>query len=205
MFRFSQTSSDSEQCTTVPDVVDESSTRARTRRAILDAGVRVLSRHVGASLAEVATAAGVGRTTMHRYFPERADLLAGISVDLLEQIDAATVRARPDEGPAVAALERVCQSYFALQDGLRLMLNEPQLFASPHWEEVTDADRALLRIVERGQAAGTMDPDLTPAWVLSMLWSLLHGAWLHVDLDDVPEHDALALCLRTLRKAVAAP
>jgi AcrR family transcriptional regulator len=178
---------------TLPHVVDdpaapESGTRARTRRAILDAAVQVLSQQSGASLAEVAAAAGVGRTTMHRYFPERADLLAGISADLLERIAAATERARPEAGPAVAALERVCQAYFALGDGLLLTMNEPYLFTEP---------------VERGHADGTIDSDLSPQWVQAVLWSLLYAAWMHARDDDVPEHDALALCVRTLRKAVA--
>ncbi|GAA5121045.1 TetR family transcriptional regulator [Pseudonocardia adelaidensis] len=181
----------------------ESGTRARTRRAILDAGVRVLSQQSGASLAEVAAAAGVGRTTMHRYFPERADLLTGITNDLLEQIAAATQRARPEQGPAVAALERLCQAYFALGDGLLLTLNEPHLFTDPAWNEEGEPERALLQLVERGHAEGTIDPGLSPAWVQDVLWSLLYAAWMHARDSDVPEHDALALCLRTLRKAVA--
>jgi AcrR family transcriptional regulator len=181
----------------------ESGTRARTRRAILDAAVQVLSQQSGASLAEVAAVAGVGRTTMHRYFPERADLLAGISNDLLERIEAATDRAQPETGPAVAALERLCQAYFALGDGLLLTLNEPHLFTDPAWQAEAEPDRALLRLVERGHSEGTMDPDLSPAWVQTVLWSLLYAAWMHARDSDVPEHDALALCLRTLRKAVA--
>jgi len=186
-----------------PGAAPESGTRARTRRAILDAGVRVLSQQAGASLSEVAAAAGVGRTTMHRYFPERADLLTGISNDLLEQVADATERARPDLGPAVAALERLCQAYFALGDGLLLTMNEPGLFTDPAWQDESDADRALLRLVERGHGEGTIDPDLTPVWVQTVLWSLLYAAWMHARDDEVPEHDALALCLRTLRKVVA--
>ena len=186
-----------------PGAAPESGTRARTRRAILDAAVRVLSQQSSASLAEVAAAAGVGRTTMHRYFPERADLLTGISTDLLEQVAAATERARPDVGPAVAALERLCQAYFALGDGLLLTMNEPALFTDPAWQEESESDRALLRLVERGRAEGTIDPDLSPVWVQAVLWALLYAAWMHARDDEVPEHDALALCLRTLRKAVA--
>jgi AcrR family transcriptional regulator len=140
---------------------------------------------------------------MHRYFPERADLLAGISSDLLERVAAATERARPEVGPAVAALERLCQAYFALGDGLLLTMNEPYLFTEPAWQEESEADRALLRLVERGQAEGTIDPEQSPEWVQTVLWSLLYAAWMHARDSNVPEHDALALCLRTLRKAVA--
>ena len=43
----------------------------RTRRSLLDAAVFVLSKDSSASLSEVATTAGVGRTTLHRYFPTR--------------------------------------------------------------------------------------------------------------------------------------
>ena len=58
--------------------MSESATKVRTRRAILDAAVGALARDASASLAEVASAAGVGRTTVHRYFPERADLLRAL-------------------------------------------------------------------------------------------------------------------------------
>jgi hypothetical protein len=61
----------------------------------------------------------------------------------------------------------------------------------------------LLRLVERGHAEGTMDPSLDAEWVQSVLWSLLYAAWMHTRSNDVPEHDALALCLRTLRKVVS--
>jgi AcrR family transcriptional regulator len=186
-----------------PGAAPESGTRARTRRAILDAAVRVLSQQSSASLAEVAAAAGVGRTTMHRYFPERADLLTGITNDLLEKIAAAAGRARPDAGPAMAAMERLCQAFFALGDGLMLTVNEPHLFTDPAWTDESETDRTLMRLVERGQAEGTIDPDLSPEWVQAVLWSLLYAAWMHARESDVPEHDALALCLRTLRKAVA--
>jgi AcrR family transcriptional regulator len=185
-----------------PGAAPESGTRARTRRAILDAAVRVLSQQPNASLAEVAAAAGVGRTTMHRYFPERADLLTGITNDLLEKIAAATERARPDTGPAMAALERLCQAYFDLGDGILLTVNEPHLFTDAAWSQESETDRTLLRLVKRGQAEGAIDPDLTPEWVQNVLWALLYAAWMHARDDDVPEHDALALCLRTLRKAV---
>jgi AcrR family transcriptional regulator len=181
----------------------ESGPRARTRRAILDAAVRVLSERSTASLAEVAAAAGVGRTTMHRYFPERADLIAGIGADLLEQIAAATARARTEDGPAMAAMERLCQAYFALGEGLLLAMNEPHLFTDPAWEKESESDRALLRLVGRGHAEGTMDPGFSPEWVQSILWSLLYSAWMHAKGKDVPEHDALALCLQTLRKVLA--
>jgi AcrR family transcriptional regulator len=183
----------------------ESGSRARTRRAILDAAVRVLAENSAASLGEVAAAAGVGRTTVHRYFPERADLLAALTADLLERVEVATARARLDDGTAVQALERLCQAYFDLGEGMLLSFNEPQLFRNKEWEEESESDRALLRVVERGHVEGTIDPALPAQWVQNVLWSLLYSAWTHARWENVPEHDALALCLTSLRKMLAVP
>ena len=53
--------------------------RGRTRKAILDAAIGVLATDPAASLGQIADAADVGRTTLHRYFPERADLLTALT------------------------------------------------------------------------------------------------------------------------------
>ncbi|MGV9308874.1 MULTISPECIES: TetR/AcrR family transcriptional regulator [unclassified Nonomuraea] len=182
----------------------ETGMRARTRRAILDAAVATLSKDPGASLSDVAAAAGVGRTTIHRYFPERSDLITAIGNDVLERIAAATARARPTEGPALQALDRLCQEYFELGDGLMLAFTEPQLVASDMWEEETPSDRALIELIERGQAEGAIDAELPADWMQQVVWSLLYSAWQHIRDSGASKHEALGLCLRSLRKAVAA-
>ncbi|MFY1690696.1 TetR/AcrR family transcriptional regulator [Plantactinospora sp. WMMB782] len=183
----------------------ESRVRARTRRAILDAAITVLAQHSTASLGDVADAAGVGRTTLHRYFPERADLLTALSTDVLARIDAAAERAEPERGPAPDALERMCQEFFELGDILMCVFSQPELVNTPTWEECSEADRTLLRLVRRGHAEGTLDPALDPAWVQQVLWSMLYAAWQHTRENSVSKHRALDLCLRSLRKVVAPP
>ncbi|WP_405654765.1 TetR/AcrR family transcriptional regulator [Streptomyces sp. RK9] len=184
----------------------ESTTRARTRRAILDAAVTRLSADHAASLADVAETAGVGRTTVHRYFPERSDLLAAIGKDVGERLEAATARARLDEGPAPEALDRLCLEYFELGDRLMLLYDVPQFWAWSGLEEgeETPSDRALITLLRRGQRDGTLDPDVSDTWLQSVLWALLYAAWEQTRDYDTPRHTALSLCLRTLRKATAA-
>ena len=75
--------------------------------------------------------------------------------------------------------------------------------AGPAWEEETDGDRAVLRLVERGHDEGTIDRELEPRWVRQLLWSVLFSGWSHVRENEVPKHDALSLCLRSLEKALA--
>ncbi len=127
--------------------MNESATRTRTRRAILDAAVAVLARNPGASLGEVAAAADVGRTTLHRYFAERADLLAGLVGYANELVGEATARAELSHGSAPDALARLCREYFELGDALTLMFSgtvgnmedEPE---QPHDRELIASDRA---------------------------------------------------------------
>lgn len=186
--------------------VSSTGARARTRRAILDAGTAVLAQNPTASLADVAAAAGVGRTTVHRYFAERSDLVDAIGADVLDKIGAATDRARPDDGPALTALERVCQEYFELGESLAIIFDESMAatwnWAS--WEEDTEADLALARLVDRGREEGTLDGRLDTDWIVQVLWSLLYVAWQRNRGGDT-KHNALSLCLYTLRKSVGIP
>jgi AcrR family transcriptional regulator len=175
--------------------------QARTRRAILDAAVRALTVDSGASLGAIAAEAGVGRTTLHRYFPDRADLLRAISADALERAGKAVERARVEEGPAPEALERLCQELFELGDVVMLLYSEPHLLG-PEWQEESEADRAVLDMIARGQAEGAIDADVPVAWVQMVLWGLMYTAWEHARANQAPKHEALTLCLRTLRRAV---
>ena len=182
--------------------VTESGTRARTRRAILDAAVSLLSTDQSASLSDVAAAAGVGRTTVHRYFPERSALLAAIGTDVLDSVAVATERARLEDGPALKGLERLCQELFELGDRLMLLFDMPQFRNWSGWEEETPADKALLRLIRRGQEEGTLDPEPDAYWIQNVLWGLLYTAWEQARDYETPRHTALTLCLHTLRKAV---
>ncbi|MFC9998651.1 TetR/AcrR family transcriptional regulator [Nocardia sp. NPDC127526] len=184
------------------ETMAESGTRARTRRAILDAAVAVLSRKPGASMAAIASRAGVGRTTMHRYFPERSDLIAALGADAIEKVNAAVARARLHDGPVLDALDRLCQEYFEFGDLFMLSYAEPQLLSGPEWEQHTPEEREFLDLIERGRAEGVIDARLGPAWVQQVLWALLFAAWEHIK-EGTARHEALSLCLLTFRKAIS--
>jgi AcrR family transcriptional regulator len=181
----------------------ETAARLRTRRAILDAAVGVLSQDLSASLADIAAAAGVGRTTLHRYFPDRTHLLTALSLMAADKIATATSDAAPDQGTGLDALDRLCQRLFELGDILMLVFSAPELAISQTWEEESPADRAVLQIVERGHADGTIDPELDGPWIQQVLWAMLYSAWQHIQGNGVPKHSTLSACLRSLRKSVS--
>ena len=82
----------------------ESATRARTREAIIHAAVTVLVHRPEASLAEIALAAQVSRSTLHRHFADRAELERAAVAHSVEAIVRATVDAEPGQGEPLAAL-----------------------------------------------------------------------------------------------------
>jgi AcrR family transcriptional regulator len=184
-------------------LVAESGVRARTRRAILDAAIETLSQNPTASLGDIATAADVGRTTVHRYFPERSDLLRAIGRDALDKVSTARKAARLDDDAAPVALARLAQEYYEFGDVFLLLFTMPDLLSEAEWQEESDDDRALLALVHRGHREGTIDAELPAEWVQQLVWSLLYTAWEQAKAGAASKHQALSLCLRTMAKAIA--
>lgn len=182
----------------------ETAARARTRSAILDAAIDVLGVDAGASLSDIAAAARVSRTTVHRYFAERADLLAGVTDEMLRRITRAAERARFDQGPAPAALERGLREYFELDRELGVMFTGAIEIADEDWGRYEIApERGVGAAVARGQADGTIDPTLPAEWVENHLWALLYTSWSYGRENDVPRQTTLDLCVVSLRKVLA--
>jgi AcrR family transcriptional regulator len=140
------------------------------RARILDAAARLLTKDTGASLGEVATAAGVGRTTVHRYFPTRESLLVALGLDAIDRVSQAIEDARPDDGPVPAVLGRIVEHVLPLADELRYLDLGPDLW---HLPELSEAWYPLAQtidaIVARGQREGDLRPDLPAALVSDLL------------------------------------
>jgi TetR/AcrR family transcriptional regulator, repressor for lfrA len=180
-----------------------SPTRSRTRQAILDAAIEMLGQNAGASLGEIAAAAQVGRTTLHRYFGERSDLIAAVSVEGNERLNRATALARLDEGTGAEAVLRLCREYFDLGGLLSLVFSEPSLIDENCWDPHNDV--AFTRVIRRGHADGSIDAGLPADWLESLLWSQLYAAWSYVrDHPQASRHHVLDLLLRTLGNALTA-
>ncbi len=176
-----------------------SGSRARTRQAILDAAVEVLSRNPGAPLGEVAAAADVGRTTLHRYFPERSDLIAGLKEEVSRRFREVRERARSDDGTGAGEIRRLCQEYFELGDVLSLIFREQ---IDLEGDDEPDWDDGFEAVVDRGHRDGSIDPELPAVWVQNLMWSQLYAGWNYVAEVGVTRHEAMRLVLRSMEGAI---
>ncbi|SKC56601.1 TetR/AcrR family transcriptional regulator [Krasilnikoviella flava] len=184
--------------TDVQDV--ETGARARTRRAIVEAAVTQLARDPGVALGQVADAAGVGRTTLHRYFPERSDLLEAVGAETVARLGEAHERARLDQGTAREALRRLCPEYLLLGDHLTLLFTE--VVPDAPADGCADDD-PMVALVERGRDDGSLDLELSPSWVIGTIWAQLYLAWETLREGHESRHDVVQQLMRTVDKALA--
>lgn len=159
--------------------VQEEHTRAdvlRNRAALLDAAADVLASAPEASLAEVATRAGLTRATLYRHFESREALLSAIQEEVLRR--ASEVLAGLDltgcdtrEGIRRAAAELV-----PLGLRFRILLTvgasgDPAFLAAR--EQVL---APLWAVLDRGVEAGELSATANPAWLRAVLAGLLMTA-----------------------------
>lgn len=90
--------------------------KQRTRRAILDAAAGEWAQDPAVSLGSIAEAAGVGRATVHRYFPDREHLRSALTSDSWAALHAAIVEAAPGSGSVLEVIDRIVSAMVHVGD-----------------------------------------------------------------------------------------
>jgi AcrR family transcriptional regulator len=176
-----------------------------TRRAILDAAARVLPTNSAATLAEVAAAAGLGRTTVHRHFPAREDLLGALAVDALDRIEAAVAGCRLDDGPVPEVLSRVAAALVPMADEFRVLEVGPEVWKvggelDTRWYRLADR---LEAVVDRGKREGDIRVDLPTAWIVDLVASAVWCAGDCIRDGRVAPREAPRLLVEVMLHGVA--
>ncbi|XVQ15559.1 TetR/AcrR family transcriptional regulator [Spirillospora sp. CA-255316] len=185
--------------------IPESGARGRTRRAILAAGASVLARDHGATLADIAEAADVGRSTLHRYFSDRRELIKAVVEDSLEVLERAVEQAQIDDGPPLEAMRRLIAAMVAVGDRIVFLFGDPRVFEEYGPARPGDgcedggvvAEDPVLRLIERGQAEGVFDPEVTATWIQHVLWALVFTGFEDADKGLLPLHGVTSTVIRT--------
>lgn len=182
-------------------VDSETGARARTRSAILEAALTVLGRDAQASLSDVAAAAEVGRTTLHRYFPERADLVRAVARHVAQRSLQAIERAEPHTGPVEAALRRIVEEHLELGSILMYIYTEPVLHSDPVIvAELTAMEKGIDEVLSRPDA--NLNPQLSQAWVRRTFWGLLYAGWETARNGEMTRQQIVEAIMTTLTGGV---
>lgn len=169
--------------------------------SLLQVATEVLVADPGASLADVARAAGIGRTTLHKLYPTRHDLLVALARDGLDVLESVYAAAGLDvDGTqVVAALDRLVTALVPLGPRLEYLLRERSLDAEPDLvQRLAILDEQVRALVRRGQAAGGLTRELGDDWIVASMNALVYSAWEQVALGRLAPVSAAPAVMRTL-------
>lgn len=148
--------------------------RLRTPAAILEAAAQVLTeRGDTASMADVAAAAGVGRATLYRYYPNRKALLTALAAEALDELAARIADAGLDTAPTEEAIERIVRAVLAVGARYVILVRE-RVQADPEATERLLAE-PILRVFQRGIDEGLLRDDLPLEIQLALFGGVLQA------------------------------
>jgi TetR/AcrR family transcriptional regulator, mexCD-oprJ operon repressor len=155
-----------------PTPLRRSGLRERVAGEILTAAARVLAASgEGASMNDVAAAAGIARGTLYRYFPTRSALVERLRELALEDAATRLAAARVDQVDPLEGLERTMRVFVDLGEVFVVSARER---GRPGGDEFEAAIMKPLRtLIERGQAASAIRDDMGPAWLSEALLGLI--------------------------------
>lgn len=187
---------------TEPEVTD-TGVRSRTRRAILDAAATVLPTSPAASLGDIAAAAGVGRSTLHRYFPERSELLRALAMHIHALSNAAIDRAEPSRGEPLDALRRVVETQLDLGPIVPFVYNEPTIMADPELAAHLDTgDEVIVEVLNR---VSSHPPSGPPDWPRLAFWALLDAGYLALRTNSGSRVEIVDAIMTSLTSGIINP
>jgi AcrR family transcriptional regulator len=162
----------------------------RTVRTILEAAERILSRNPAASMEQIAEAAGVARTTVHRRFTSREALVDAMSAWATRRFAEAVESAYTTTAPVLVTLHQVTANVLRIKIdwGYAMSRNtsrDPEV-ARVH-AQVRDRCDEMFR---RARDAGLLRADADLDWVRRVYYALIHEA--ATGPDEGLDADALA-------------
>jgi AcrR family transcriptional regulator len=185
----------------VSDVDQLSGAQTRTRAAILAATAAVLAADRTATLPDIAAAARVCRTTVHRYFSDRERLLHEVTLDAIRALDQAVLEADTEHGPAREAMRRLITAFTAVGDRIAFLYGDPAVLRVIAPEDRPNDD-LIMRLIERGQREQAFDSELSARWIEHALFALLLQASQDVNDGLLPRHAAAPTVIRTFEQGM---
>ncbi|MDT0344990.1 TetR/AcrR family transcriptional regulator [Streptomyces litchfieldiae] len=139
------------------------------------AAVVLAERGDAASMADIASAAGVGRATLYRYFPTREALLAALGRRALDELTDRIEEAGLETVPVAEGIARLTRAFLGTGCRYAAFLRTGPKPADAD-EIQAQLGAPLLALLARGAADGTLRADLSPEVLLAFYGGLIESA-----------------------------
>lgn len=177
--------------------------RISTQQAIIEAAFEVLGHNPGASLGEVADAAGVGRATLHRHFAGRDDLIHALAEHAMDELDAAVEAAVAEVDSHTEGLRLALQAILPLASRQMFLATEAALQTGRIAQRAASDFAELVTAVEQAQAEGGLRKDVPAQWIARAYDNLIYAGWDMVRAQEATPKQAADMAWKTLTEGVA--
>jgi AcrR family transcriptional regulator len=176
----------------------------RTMRTILEAAEGVLSKNPSASMEQIAEAAGVARSTVHRRFATRDALVDALTEWAAQQFADSVEAANPDSTPPIVALYVVTANVLRtkMSWGFAMSRGVPAGTATARIHE--DVSHRCVQLFERCKESGIMRADVDTGWARRVYYSLIEESTRDASDRDNPDEMASKI-VDTLLRGVGTP
>lgn len=178
---------------------DATSTIGRTKTAIIQAALEILPSNATASLNDIAEHAGVGRSTLHRHFADREEILFTLARHIRKLALEAIDRAAPSFGSPEAALRRTVNELIDLGPALVWMNETMRPYRDEKLSaELSDGLEGFRELIGRAQQPGT---ELPVQWRSRVFWEVLRLGPEYI--DKYPRQQVIEYIMTTLTNGIA--
>ncbi len=177
----------------------------KSRAALLEAGIDLLSKNSAATLSEIAMAAGVGRATLYRHFETREQLIVELATESLAETDRACAHILEQKLNGRKAIEQIFIAIMPLANRFHFLLTL--------WSEVSKNkdlkktyDRQLSQLETRiaeAKAEKSIDKALPNEWLVSLIDNLLYTGWYYIGTGSLTPKQASKLATRSFFHGVS--
>lgn len=174
--------------------------RDSTKDHIIETAFDLFSRNAGASLGDLAEAAGIGRATLHRHFAGRDALMLALAQQATAEIDAAVEAATKDAETYTQGLKLALAAMVPLARRQMFLATEP-VMRFGEMAQIEARDRAeLIDAIDHAKTEGTFDPALPSPWIAEAYDTLIYAAWALVESQEATPRQAAHFAWTTLLK-----
>jgi TetR/AcrR family fatty acid metabolism transcriptional regulator len=192
-------------------VPDRTNAQEEKRRLLLDAAVRVFARkgYHASRVGDIAEEAGVAYGLLYHYFGSKEDVLLTVFREtwsaLIETIKSVEKAGDPPREQLRKVAEILLRSWQRDPDLVRVLVLE--VTRSPHlpgeMDEIVESFAAIQEIIERGQADGSIRPDLDARLASYVFYGAVEELLTGWVLGRLPDSDEdVARAERTLVEIV---